>query len=415
VTTPDDTAVFGEQVLGPVVAEFCLRLWQLGAMLDSPEDAVLLFCARGGLRMRLAYEQFLQASGLQTPIASKPLMVSRVVAMRSALAHALDSPAGSLGPGTVRTLGHEFGRSSVADLARAVSGQAPGGAAGAWDVPVSRESVEALFRSPDGSAVNAMVRDQTQLFETHLDDLRDGRRHVVLVDTGLHGTTTLLLQEALPDLTFGSALMASYYPPTRNERPARTFGLSLEADGYAPWHRRSVLLRYWHLIEWLFEPALPSVPRVSTGTDGVVRSNLESDGWEEQVLPEPGTLFGGVMTYLSGLGPGVAREVVPAAATAWKRLHRTLVLPGRTEAENLVIHDRSHDFGRTDTFGARPWRGATAALRGAAMWREGEIARAGTPLRVPLLLGIEAAYGARRVSRKLSAKTYGGGRSGHRR
>jgi len=90
------------------------------------------------------------------------------------------------------------------------------------------------------------------------------------------------------------------------------------------------------------------------------------------------------------------------------------VLPGRAEAENLVIHDRSHDFGRTDTFGARPWRGAAAALRGAAMWREGEIARAGTPLRVPLLLGIEAAYGARRVSRRLPQPTHGRGRSGHR-
>lgn len=402
---PGAAVDLGEQVLGPVVAEFCLRLWQLGAMLDDPEDAVLLFCARGGLRMRVAYEQFLAATGLQTQVRSEPLMVSRVVAMRSALARAVDREQEGLGAGTVRTLGHEFGRSTVADVARAVSGRDVDGDRGVWEVPVTGDAVWAMLRSPEGRAVSEALVEQARLFETHLDSLRGGRGRVVLVDTGLHGTTALLLQEAYPELSFSSALMASYYPPTRSERPARSFGLSLEADGYAPWHRRSVLLRYWHLVEWLFEPELSSVQRFSRGDDGRVRSNLEVEGWERHLEPQPGTLFGGVMTYLAGLGPGAGRRVVPEAAVAWVRLHRTLVLPARVEAETLAVQDRSHDFGRTDSFGARPWRGARAALRGAAMWREGEIARSGTPLRVPLLLGIEAAYGVRKLRRLVTDRT----------
>ena len=58
---------FGREVFGPIFAEFCLRLWSLGSLLQPPDEVALLFCARGGLRMQWGYERFLQALRLPSP------------------------------------------------------------------------------------------------------------------------------------------------------------------------------------------------------------------------------------------------------------------------------------------------------------------------------------------------------------
>jgi predicted HAD superfamily hydrolase len=76
---------FGRQILGPIFAEFALKTWILLSNLEHPEDTVLLFCARGGLRLQTIYENFLAASGLASPIPIQPLMISRIIAVRSAL------------------------------------------------------------------------------------------------------------------------------------------------------------------------------------------------------------------------------------------------------------------------------------------------------------------------------------------
>ena len=70
MTRPEATAEkFGHGLLGPIVAEFCLRLWSLGSLLERPAETSMLFCARGGLRMQLAYDRFLAASELAAPVA----------------------------------------------------------------------------------------------------------------------------------------------------------------------------------------------------------------------------------------------------------------------------------------------------------------------------------------------------------
>jgi hypothetical protein len=40
---------FGRVALGPILAEFCLRLWLFERFLQG-DDAVLLFCARSACR-----------------------------------------------------------------------------------------------------------------------------------------------------------------------------------------------------------------------------------------------------------------------------------------------------------------------------------------------------------------------------
>ncbi len=394
-------ARFGREVLGPIVAEFCLQLWSLGVLMERPDEAAMLFCARGGLRLHLAYERFLAATALRSPLSVAPLMVSRVAAVRPALVRGLDERVDDLLPAAASTLSYEFARSSLAGVARAVSGVEPVGPQ--WTAPFRTKDLVALFRHTDGGPVVDELTRQAALLDRHLRETLRGRRHAVLVDTGLYGTTRELLAEGLPGITFSSALMARSYRPGLPVRGSRTFGLSVEATDYSPWRRRTAMLRYWHFIEWLFEPDLPSV-RSFVVDGGSVRSNLQVEVWRDRIEPGPGSAAAGVFAYIDALPRGSGAQIVADADRAWAEFRRAVVWPNRDHGRALEIGSRSHDFGTDATWTQRPWSGALGALRGSSMWREGEIARSGTALRVPLLLAIEAAYTVRHAKRSIARR-----------
>ena len=394
MSRPVQPVSFGHDVLGPIVAEFCLRLWSLASLMDHRDDAALLFCARGGLRMQLAYERFLAASRLPSPVRCTPLMVSRVVAVRPALLRSTGAD-GALTPSAAATLSYEFPRATLAEVAQAVSGVAPS-TPDRWAGRFSPGGFGALLQDRDGAPVVAALTEQSALFGRHLRAALDGRQHAVLVDTGLYGTTRQLLAEGVPDVRFSSALLARSYrpgPPT-----TATVGLSVEGEGYSPLRRRTALLRYWHFVEWLFEPELPSV-RTFADDGGTPRSNLEVPGWPERVAPEPGTPFAGVVDYLDGLSEGATERTLVDADRAWTAFRRAVVWPSPAHGRALAVGRRSHDFGTDATWVERAWQGPLAAFRGPSMWRGGEIARSGSALRLPLLAAVEAAYTVRYARR----------------
>lgn len=224
--------MFGRRVLGPVVAEFCLRLWSLGSLLNRPADASFLFCARGGLRMLLAYERFLRATGLPAPIPAAPLMVSRVAAVRPALMRTLDVGLDDLVPSAADTLAYEFSRASLSGVAFAVAGVRPATTDERWDLPFSSRGFVALLRHPDGDQIVASLAEQAVLFTRHLRETLGRRGHAVIVDTGLYGTTRQLLADGLPTVEISSALIARSFRP--GSRHVRTFGLSAHSEGTHP-------------------------------------------------------------------------------------------------------------------------------------------------------------------------------------
>lgn len=398
-TTEQD---FGHGVLGPIVAEFCLRLWSLASLMDRPDDVALLFCARGGLRMQLAYERFLAATGLPSSAHLAPLMVSRVAAVRPSIQRTLDDHSETLSPAVTATLEQEFGRRamSVAEVFGFVTGVAPSTPGPAWDETFTSARLLDLVRHADGAAGRAALADQARLFVRHVGEARAGKSTVVLVDTGLYGTTRALMAEGMPELDVGCALLARSYRPGAVRDP-RTAGLSLDAFGYSPLHPRTAILRYWQYVEWLFEPALPSVRTFTVG-GGAVQSNLEVPGWRERLDATPASAFTGVLDYLDGLPNGPADRVVAEGERAWRQLYRAVVWPRDHHGELLAVGDRSHDFGRDGMFGQRSFSSPFASLRGESMWREGEIARTGSAFRLPLLMAIEAAYSARKVARSVA-------------
>ncbi|PMZ82166.1 hypothetical protein, partial [Pseudomonas sp. FW215-T2] len=87
-------------------------LWLVERFL-APDRTVLLFCARGGLRLQLVYARFLRQTGLPQNLPHASLMVSRLVAARTAF----DPPS----PGVLSELGREFSGRSMSEIAAALA------------------------------------------------------------------------------------------------------------------------------------------------------------------------------------------------------------------------------------------------------------------------------------------------------
>jgi FMN phosphatase YigB (HAD superfamily) len=384
---------FGRQVLGPIFAEFALKTWILLSNLEHADDSVLLFCARGGLRLQAIYEKFLAASGLTSPVAIRPLMISRIVAVRSALLKG--------GAAAFEQIEYEFGGRSLRDVARAIGCIEPDRAdrdsAAIWDAPYSRRGLEALLASPAGREFVSAASNQDVLFREHLEGCSHGRSRAILCDTGLFGSTLQLLKEAFPEKTWSCVQFArANYKRLASPHFGEVIGIATQHDGYSPLNPRTSILRYWHLIEATLEPSLPSV-RSFTRVDGVARSNLEIDSWSQRVAPEQDEIFAGILDYVGALQPADATvRVMTDVETAFRRLHRAIVWPTRNDAGLLDFPPRSVDFGKDGHVPVINRGGGLVRAVRKSEWREGAIAEmASPPLRLPLLAAVEAAFAAR--------------------
>jgi len=386
-----DHADFGRRVLGPIFADFALRIWVFLSNLDQPDDSAVLFCARGGLRLKLVYERFMAAADLASPVQTRDFMISRIAAVRSALAADCRS--------AYDQIGYEMASRSLRDVVVAVGGFDPVADAAhepLWDAPYTPERLAGILSMPAGAALRASIQQQAELLSEHIDICLGGRQRAILCDTGLSGSTMQLLEDGVPHVKWGCALFArSNYKKMSTAHYQRTFGLSVQADRYSPLQARSAVLRYWHLIESTLEPALASVTWFDR-VNGVPRSNLEVDGWQDKVAPCEGEMFAGVMDYIDALRPGQAAARIAADVDdAYVALRRTIVWPTPADVRILAMGARSLDFGRVGSMSGRTCEpGLRNALRG-SLWREGAVTLTLPMLRLPVLACVEAAYGAR--------------------
>ncbi|MGL4635495.1 MAG: glycosyltransferase [Beijerinckiaceae bacterium] len=373
-----DDIRFGREVLGPVFAEFALRLWTALSAIPHPKETKLLFCARGGLRLRLVYERFLASTRLESPVALDDLMISRVVAARGAVL------AGS--QAAEEEIAREFQGDTMRRVAQALTAAqssmelyAPTALLDAILTPARLR--ELIFKAGGGlTPAGEAVREQHFLFLQHLSDIRAGASHVVLADTGLYGSTLRMIEHGVPNINWSCLLFARCnYKGFDTSHFARTVGLSVESERYSPFEPRTATLRYWQFFEHLLEPALPSVRRFDNGEMGV-HSNLQIDGWHALVHPQPAEsgLFAGLLHYLDHLDSSRLADIFDDAAEAWRKLHHSFVWPTRAEAHALAIGERSRDFGRSDSVAANTtqhagFRQRFSALRG-SLWREGAAA-----------------------------------------
>lgn len=396
LSTPQDAVAFGREVLGPIVAEFCFRIWLYADQAGAGGDAALLFCARGGVGIREAFERVLGRLGLPLAVRRDTIMISRLVAARSAV---MEQSAAAL-----EELGREFRDNSFSEVAEALGGRS-------YDLPENwreRFAPEHLFprlAGIEGQEILADIAQQNALFARHMAQISGGARRIILCDTGLYGSTQRLLAAGFPHLSIETLQFArSNYKGHGEEHFPRVVGLVVEQNLYNPLRVETTILRYWQLIERLFEPAIPSVRLFQTDEAGEVVANCGSIRYGDLDPSAGNPLLTGALQYIDALsGCGVALD---DAARAWPCLKRAITRPSEADVRALDVGMRSVDFGRA---------GAVRALSGSRqsnplaqlaaiksqLWREGAIAREFPRLKPALFAMLEAAHAVRGLSARL--------------
>lgn len=396
IPAPDDKISFGREVFGPIVAEFCLFIWLYATQAKANGDTALLFCARGGIGIREAFERVLQALGLPLDLKRDNVLISRLVAARSAVM--------TRSPAVLDELGREFQNKRFSDVAHALGGQS-------YELPDSWRQVfdpTRFFARLDTSAGQAVlddIRQQNDLFTRHLEQISGGAKRIVLCDTGLYGSTQRLLAAGFPNRRFETIQFARCnYKGLSEDHFPMVSGLVVEQNLYNPFKVETVILRYWQIIESLFEPALPSVRQFSEGDDGVVVANSGDVRYGKLDPATENPLLSGALQYIDRIKSGA--QVLGDADCAWLRLKQAITNPSKIDIMALGVGARSVDFGRSEVVHVlnRPQNTDLSKKLMSVkshLWREGAIARDFPLLKPPLLAALEMAHVLRGVSARL--------------
>jgi FMN phosphatase YigB (HAD superfamily) len=392
VRTYEDATSFGREVFGPIVAQFSILLWLYAVEAERGSTPCLLFCARGGIGIRQAFELTIARLGLPIDLPRANVMISRVVAARSAVLARSDS--------ALEELDREFRGSRFADVAAALGGKkyelTP-----EWENPFSGNLFRTLLNSRSGAEVIADIERQNSLFVRHFRELISTHDRVILCDTGLYGSTQRLLSSGFPDLPVETVQLArSNYKGHGEEHFSRVSGLLVERNWYTPLDVNSCVLRYWHLIESLFEPALPSVRLFREDENGQVTANCGDVRYGVVDAAAHNPLLFGALSYIDALTAADAALALRDAQIAWGRLKSAIAWPDPIELRCLEVGARSIDFGRSDSvaiFASKKNSSLPRKLKGlrSHLWREGAISREFPTLKFALLPMLEAALSLR--------------------
>ena len=373
-TTPfDDTpTLFGRNVLGPIVTQFCLLIWLYAVEAEAAHKTLLLFCARGGVGVREAFERVLAKLCLPLGLRRENIMISRLVAARAALLARSNS--------AIEELDREFRGSVFANVAHSLGGRAyelPE----EWHQPFRAQQFLTLLFGNSGAEVLADIEKQNALFTRHFKQLAGDSDRIILCDPGLYGSTQRLLASGFPDIRVETIHFArSNYKAHSEEHFSKVAGLMVEQNFYSPFNVYSCVLRYWHLIESLFEPAVPSVHLFAEDGLGQVGANCGDISFGAIDPSADNQLLSGALAYIEALPTNGGAVALRDAEVAWHRLKRAITRPTKADLRCLEVGDRSIDFGRSDVlqnFAPEKNKTFTRKLMSlkAQMWREGAIAR----------------------------------------
>ncbi|MBB2697053.1 UNVERIFIED_ORG: FMN phosphatase YigB (HAD superfamily) [Rhizobium esperanzae] len=391
-----DRVAFGREVFGPIVAQFCLYIWLYAAQAETEANAALLFCARGGIGIREAFERLLEKLGLPLAIRRENIQISRLVAARAALVRR--------SPAVLDELGREFSKNSFAEVANALGGRIYD-LRGSWELPFEASRFFAMLETPEGLVVLEDIARQNELFERHLQQIVGDASRIILCDTGLYGSTQRLVASGLPERQFETIQFARCnYKGLSEDHFPRVTGLVVEEDLYNPLKVETVILRYWQIIESLFEPAIQSVRHFSEADDGTIRSNAGDIAFGRLDPAHGNLLLSGVLQYMERLGNGA--QIMRDGDLAWTRLKQAITNPRAFDMMALGVGSRSVDFGRQESVyvleqSAAPDLARRLATVRSQLWREGAIARDFPFLKSALLPALEMAHILRGVSARL--------------
>lgn len=339
--------MFAKDFLGPFYAEFCRRLW-LFQETQAKNETCALFCARGGIRLRFLYEKFLEKMDLDAPIINHDFMISRLLAAKVSFYKSKDL--------VLKSLEREFRHANIIQVA---SSFLPPNLENLNDVlssindePANSQTINSLFfgEGEVSKIINEHLLEQTSLFDDYIQGIMENHQKAMLVDSGLFGSTQMLLSSAYHEIEWSGYYVArSNYRNDSAPHFNSATGILLESDNYSPTNPVTSLLKYWHLIEMPLEADVESVTHLILGEDDEVISNLQVAGWKKQAFSDECPFFRGILAYFEDLN---SSEFVMCNANyerAISKIADKIHAPSKRDLVSMVVGERSHDFGRKGT------------------------------------------------------------------
>jgi len=332
---------FGRDLVGPVVCWF-LESLDLHLRFLGPE-AAHLFVARAGVGIFALYKLYCRARERALPENCRVAWLSRIVLTKGTL---LRDPCFAQ-----RVISSEFADKTLGDVLSALLRGEPEwkervGKLGASQASLPSSALSDFLRSRSraGTALRDFAKHSENLLNRYLDERSGGATTLSLIDSGWHGTTHSLVARACPEKHLRSLLFARAFRPQLPAEPADIVGLIVEADCYDPKQPASSLLFHRHLIEHLFEPAVPSREVLSPASgDGMDDDSLAA---EESYLRDAPPILTGTIESIEQIGRRTVARVYRDHCAAIKRLQRILMEPTAAEARILDVGSRGADFGR---------------------------------------------------------------------
>jgi FMN phosphatase YigB (HAD superfamily) len=389
ISLHDDAVSFGRDVFGPIVTQFCLMIWLYAAEAEKSDNPCLLFCARGGVGIREAFEHTLARLRLPLKLRRENIMISRLIVARAALL--------AKSPSAIEELNREFRGSVLADAASAIGGR-PYVLSDDWGQPFDAEKFVSLLFSGSGIEVLADIEEQNALFARYFKSLIGSSSRIILCDTGLYGSTQRLLANAFPQLHIETIQFArSNYKGHSDEHFPNVVGVMVEQDVYSPLSPHSCVLRYWQLVESLFEPPVASVKLFSKDNRGEIQANCGAIDFGAIDPCTNNPLLSGALSYIKLLPVDGGAVVFRDVEAAWRRLKSAIIRPTEADLQCLAVGGRSVDFGRPEVlqiFTRERKKSFVSKLLSlqAQLWREGAITREFPLLKHALLPTLEMAH-----------------------
>ena len=327
---------FGFKVLGPIFTSFSLQLWLYLAYAQERENVSALFCARGGLIMRAIHDAVLEKMQISYDYSCQNFMVSRFILAKAGLCTGDET--------VLREISREYNNKSLDEVISSFSDKKVA-VSKKWQKPYTIESMKDYLSSDDAHEFLSVLGRQHDLFITHFNKVMNGSKRGILIDTGLYGSIQLFQQNLTPNVLIESVLLArSNYKKFSEDHFKNVSGLLVENEGYDPINPATSLLRYWQLIEEVFEPKLQSVKSFESKNSKAV-SNLEEDNWEDQILNHDHPIYLGVMRYIESLGADSLVSIIEGEESAWKIYKKVIIFPSKREADFMRVGLRTRDFG----------------------------------------------------------------------
>jgi glycosyltransferase involved in cell wall biosynthesis len=341
----DLTHHIGYDLLGPVVHRWLLALHQHLVFHDDG-STVALFCARAGVRISELYDLFL-ADRPATGPARDMFWVSRLAVAKGVF----DTPQGTAR--SIDLLTQEYRHHPLRDLVSGITRQCPELLS---DVDLQDRTLDAhghnfsgwmTVNGPVQRRVREFLRASTAAFDVYLDDILDGRKRALLIDSGWQGTTQSLLTASHPDTTWRGLYFGRILTPAHDPRILPDcIGLMFEGEHWDPDRPETAFVRHRHLIEALLEPASASIEDVRGGpAKDAVEATIASC---RATAPDPDTdqLYLAVRRYVTDHAGQSPVRILAAHTAAMSELARMIVRPTAEEALVLAGKGRSADFGK---------------------------------------------------------------------